>query len=119
MGYIVDFTYQGASASLEVWDDGETATLATIHSKFRKRGAGRKVLALVLQYADALDLTLLLEVVPFGDEPRMSATELKALYMSAGFLNQGGNIMKREPMKLTEVGDEREELIQLTDYLET
>lgn len=103
MSYIIDFSYQGASASLEVWDDGKTATLATIHSKFRKRGAGSKVLGLVLQYADALNLTLLLEVVPFGDEPRMSATDLKALYMTVGFVSQGGNVMKREPIRAQEV----------------
>jgi hypothetical protein len=116
MSYVVDFTYQGASASLEVWDDGKTATLATIHSKFRKRGAGRKVLALVLQYADALDLTLLLEVVPFGDEPRMSAPELKALYMSVGFVSQGGSIMKREPIRAQEleVPSEQDDLARLS-----
>jgi hypothetical protein len=102
VGYILDFSYQGASASLEVWDDGKTATLATIQSTFRKRGAGRKILGLVLQYADALDLTLVLQVVPFGDEPRMSATELKALYMSVGFLSQGGNVMKREAIRTQE-----------------
>lgn len=102
MTYNVTFDYQDAYAELSVWDDNETATLKAIASKFRKRGAGRIVLSRALQYADFLGLTVVLEVVPFGDGVKMSAPELKAFYMSVGFSPTTANTMSRPPSPIKE-----------------
>lgn len=101
MGYIVTFEYQGAVATLEVWDGGNTATLATITSKWRKRGMGAQAMQLMLAYADAFHMEVNLEVHPFGDEPRMPDHELKAWYRTFGFVPTGGDTMRR-PRALTE-----------------
>lgn len=95
MGYIVSFDYQGASATLEVWDDGKTATLAMVSSKWRKKGMGSEVMRLALAYADAFDMEVNLEVHPFGDEPRMPEPELKAWYRTFQFYPTGGDTMRR------------------------
>lgn len=102
MSYTVQFNYQGASVDLHVWDEGEnTATVSTVFSKFKKRGAGRKVLDKAIEYADLLSLDLVLEVSPFGEGPKMADHELRAFYMSLGFRLVGDNVMertvKREP----------------------
>lgn len=95
MSYNVDFEYQGAAASLYVWDGGEVAALNTLSSTWRRHGNANRVMALVLAYADAFDIELLLQVVPFGDEPRMKDHELKAFYRTFGFLPTGGDTMRR------------------------
>lgn len=95
MGYIVAFDYQGASATLEVWDDEKRATLATVVAKWRKQGTGTAVIQRALAYADAFDMEVFLEVQPFGDEPRMPEHELKAWYRTFGFIPNGGDMMRR------------------------
>lgn len=99
MGYEIAFAYQGANAVITVWDDEKTAVLETIESEFRRHGSAQTIMRRVVAYADAFDLVLLLKVTPFGDEPKMTAPELKAFYMSHGFISQGSNIMARHPVK--------------------
>lgn len=102
MSYEVIFTYQEASATLTIWEDEfNTATLSSLSSKYRKRRTATVVLKKALEYVDMLGLDdLYLEVGPFGDEPRMSETDLKAWYMSHDFYSVGGNIMVRARKKL-------------------
>lgn len=95
MSYTVTFDYQGASATLEVWDDGNTATLVMITSKWRKKGMGTQVMQMALAYADAFQMEVNLEVHPFGDEPRMPVSELKAWYRTFDFYPTGGDTMRR------------------------
>lgn len=97
MSYRVQFVYQGANVDLHVWDEGEnTATIASFFSKFKKHGAGRKVMERTLEYADAMGLDVVLEVDPFGDGPKMTADELRAFYMTFGFQMMGDNVMERK-----------------------
>ena len=97
MGYSVRFEYQEAYAEVSVWDDDETATLVAVYSKFRQRGAARKVLERAIEYCELMELDLVLEVMPFGEAPKMTAPELKAFYMSLGFEAMGSSsiMMKR------------------------
>ncbi len=48
-----------------------------------------------MEYADAFNMEVLLQVIPFGDEPRMKDHELKAFYRTFGFLPTGGDTMRR------------------------
>lgn len=102
MGYVVKFEYQEAYSEVSVWDDGNTATLSVVFSKFRRRGAGRFVLEKAMQYADALKVDLFLEIVPFGENPGMDDKALKAFYMSLGFISQGSNVMLRPYANVSE-----------------
>lgn len=95
MTYVVIFEYHDASATLVVWDDEKRATLSTVIAKFRKQGTGTAVIKKALAYADVFGMEVLLEVQPFGDEPRMPETELKAWYRTFGFYPTGGNTMRR------------------------
>lgn len=94
MTYLVTFEHKGATAKVTVWDE-HTATLNSVYAKFRRRGAASEVIYRAIEYTDYLHLDLFLEVEPFGKEPLMSETDLKAFYMSFGFYPQGNNIMMR------------------------
>lgn len=95
MGHTIKFEYQDAYSQTSIWDDGETGTLELLSSKFKRRGAAKKVLELTLIYADAFGIDLFLEVTPFGDGEKMSAPDLKAFYMTYGFQNKGEGVMFR------------------------
>ena len=94
-GYVVSFDLNRANATLQVWYDGETAELELVSSKYRRRGNAGAVVQKALDYADFLDLEVVLEVQPFGDGIGMRDHELKAWYMTFGFLSEGNNIMAR------------------------
>lgn len=99
MSYTVRFESQGAYAELEVWDNNQIATLAALNATFKKQGAGTKVLKLALAYADALGLTLVLQISPFGDDVGMDKAELRAYYMSHKFAWMGDGVMRRDPWR--------------------
>lgn len=95
-GHMVTFDSQKASAVLQVWYDGKTAELEVISSKYRRRGNAGAVLQKALDYADFLNLEVVLEVQPFGDGVGMRDHELKAWYMSYGFQSEGNDVMARK-----------------------
>lgn len=97
MSCIVRFETHGAAAELELWDDGSTATLASLNATFKRRGTGTKALVLALNYADLVGLTVVLQVSPYGEDMGMDKTALKAYYMTHGFVWQGDCIMQRTP----------------------
>lgn len=97
MSHEVRFEAEGAYAALEIWDDNKTATLAALNATFKKRGSGTKVLRLALEHADLLQLTVLLQISPFGDDVGMNKTELRAYYMTYGFNWKGDGVMERAP----------------------
>jgi hypothetical protein len=96
MGHTVTFEHKGASVTLDVWDN-RMGSLDLVSSKYKKRGLATNVVRKAVEYADFLDLELVLEVHPFGDElHRMDNAELKAWYMTFGFKLEGDNIMSRK-----------------------
>lgn len=94
-GYMVTFDSQKASAVLQVWHDGKTAELELLSSKYRRRGNAGIVLQKALDYADYLNLEVVLEVQPFGDGVGMRDHELTSWYMTFGFEKEGNNVMAR------------------------
>lgn len=91
----ITFEINKASAVVDVWYDGKTASVELLHSKYKRRGRGYVVMQEVLRYADAFDLELVLEVAPFGDNNKLELAELKSWYMTLGFQLEGDNIMSR------------------------
>jgi len=96
MGHSVTFELRGSSVSMDVWDDGNTGSIELVSSKYKKRGLATQAMWKALEYADYLNLELVLEVHPFGEGlNRMDNAELKAWYMTFGFKLEGDNIMSR------------------------
>lgn len=92
---IVHFSYERATCRLTVWNKKQ-ATLSNLYSVKRGRGHAKSVLQLVIDYADANGLTLLLEVRRFGgDHLCPDNSGLKALYSKFGFVDCGQNMMRR------------------------
>ena len=91
----VIFGFEGASAELELWENGMTATLSALNARFKMRGTGNVVLEQALEYADWKQLEVVLEVSPFGEAAGMDKTELRAWYMSKGFKWEGDGVMAR------------------------
>jgi hypothetical protein len=96
---MVTFDSNKASAVLQVWANGKTAELEIITSKYRRRGNAGAVLQKALEYADFLNLEVVLEVQPFGDGVGMRKPELRAWYMTFGFKHEGNDIMSRKSFK--------------------
>lgn len=97
--YELSFELDQARVNLKIWNDGKTCELATLSSQYRRRGKAGAVLQKALDYADFLNLEVVLEVQPFGDGIGMRDHELKAWYMSFGFQSEGNNIMARPAIK--------------------
>lgn len=96
--YEVVFEENGARAVLRIFSDGRYAELATISSKYRRRGFATLMMLKALDYADFLNREVLLEVQPFGDGIGMRDHELKSWYMTFGFVNEGNDMMSRRPI---------------------
>lgn len=96
MGHTVTFESHGSSVSMDVWSDGKTGSIELVSSKYKKRGLATRVMRKAIEYADFLNLELVLEVHPFGEGlNRMDNADLKAWYMTFGFKLEGDNIMSR------------------------
>lgn len=94
---MITFEIDRASANVNVFNDGKTAELSLISSRYKKRHYGTAVMKKVLDYADAFDLELVLEVHPFGDAPnKMDEAELKSWYMTFDFVLEGDGVMSRK-----------------------
>ncbi len=89
------FEEQETWCKLILWDSGRTATLTDLTSQYRRRGLARSVVKAALEYADWKDLEVFLRVEPFGDAPGMDAAELRAWYMTFGFIYQADGVMLR------------------------
>lgn len=97
MGHVVTFEHKGASVSMDVWCGDKTASLELISSQYKRRGLASHVVNKALEYADFLDLEVVLQVQPFGDEAvRMPKDELRAWYMTMGFVYEGDSVMARK-----------------------
>jgi len=106
MGHVVTFEHKGASVSMDVWCGDKTASLELISSQYKRRGLATHVVNKAIAYADFLDLELVLQVMPFGDENvRMPKEDLRAWYMTFGFVYEGDSVMarKRKSERETEV----------------
>ena len=96
MGYSVSFEHHRANVTLDVWDDTLTGSIELVSSKYKKRYLATYAMKKALQYADFLDLELILEVNPFGSEGHgMDSAELRAWYMTFGFVYEGDGVMAR------------------------
>lgn len=99
MGHTVTFEHKGASVSMDVWCGDKIGSLELVSSKYKKRGLATHVVRKAVEYADFLDLELVLTVQPFGTPGnQMEEAELKAWYMTFGFHLEGDGVMARKSL---------------------
>jgi predicted GNAT family acetyltransferase len=97
MGHTVTFEHKGASVAMDVWCGDKMGSIDLVSSRYKKRGLATKVMHKACEYADFLDLELVLTISPFGDErTQMDKPELRAWYMTFGFLYEGDDVMCRK-----------------------
>lgn len=95
MSASVTFEINQSSVKMELWDD-KTAEIALVQSQYKKRGLATRAMKAACEYADYHDLELVLTVSPFGSPGhQLEEAELKAWYMTFGFLNEGDSVMAR------------------------
>lgn len=96
MSTSVTFEINQSSVKMELWSDNKTAEVALVQSQYKKRGLATQALKAACDYADFYDLELVLTVSPFGTPGhQLEEADLKAWYMTFGFLNEGDGVMAR------------------------
>lgn len=97
MGHTVTFEHKGASVVMDVWCGDKYGSIELVSSKYKRRGLATHVMKKAIEYADFLDLELVLTVHPFGEDRLRTpdAAELRAWYMTFGFVWEGDDAMSR------------------------
>lgn len=84
---VIGFRFEKASADLVIWGNG-TATLSSLYAITPGQGHGSGVMHLILDYADAHDLTLILVARRFKNPRGLSNDELVKFYEKFGFVSE-------------------------------
>lgn len=80
------FQYQTASVRLIIWGNG-SATVQSLYAVKRRDGQGRKVMEMLIDFADENGLSLILSVGQFGTpEQALDNEGLIKFYESLGFV---------------------------------
>lgn len=96
MGHTVTFEHKGASVVMDVWCGDEIGSIELVSSKYKKRGLATHAMRKAMEYADFLNIELVLTVSPFGKElNKMDEADLKAWYMTFGFVLEPDDVMAR------------------------
>jgi len=103
--YEIRMTYRSASCTIIVWEDENTATIDTLSADYKRRGHGTGLMQRVANWADGVQINLILRVAPFGDEPKLSYPQLKQFYKRFGFRENSYDIMSRAPQELSKSVD--------------
>lgn len=103
MTYEMKFFYKDAFATLVVWEDAPTGTVTNVYSTYRGRGLATEVMRRLVSVADSMKLDLLLEVAPYGEDPKLDSSALETFYGKFGFVKNNPNrdVMERpSPTKM-------------------
>lgn len=84
----IDFNHDSASATLTLWEGSRFATLNNLESTDRMKGHATALLDDIVRFADASGLTVYLQSMAYGEEPRIPDLQLVSLYERFGFVAQ-------------------------------
>ena len=97
MTYTISMSYKSARVELIVWEDEDTGSVSSLWSDYRGRGHAIGLFERVIHLADALKLNLILEVAPYGDEPKgLDKDQLVSFYKKFGFEMIDSTTMERK-----------------------
>jgi len=98
VGSTVKFSYESASAKL-IYLAPRIMSLRDVESREKRKGHARGLMDRVVQYANNLDLTLLLVVGAYGHDPEMMNNhQLERFYGEYGFVRE--EIYPKKPVHM-------------------